>query len=42
MSVFGVNERLVVLRPEVMLAHTGQVTGALQGETRAIPIVAMI
>jgi ABC transporter substrate binding protein len=32
-------KELVALRPEVMLAHTGQATGALHGETRVIPIV---
>src|SRR5215470_3889411 len=32
-------KELVALRPEVILAHTAQVTGALQRETRVIPIV---
>ena len=32
-------KELVALRPEVILAHTSQVTGALQRETRVIPIV---
>jgi putative tryptophan/tyrosine transport system substrate-binding protein len=32
-------KELVALRPEVMLAHTGQVAGALQGEMRVIPVV---
>ena len=32
-------KELVALRPEVMLAHTGQAASALQGETRVIPIV---
>ncbi len=32
-------KELVALRPEVILAHTAQATGALQRETRVIPIV---
>jgi putative tryptophan/tyrosine transport system substrate-binding protein len=32
-------KELVALRPEMILAHTAQVTGALQRETRVIPIV---
>ena len=32
-------QKLVALQPDVILAHTVSVTAALQGETRAIPIV---
>jgi putative ABC transport system substrate-binding protein len=32
-------KELVAMRPDLILAHSGQVTGALQRETRTVPIV---
>jgi putative ABC transport system substrate-binding protein len=38
-QVQALAKELVALRPEVILAHSAQITGALQRETRTIPIV---